>query len=707
MKSAYTARSYVLDLKKSIQALFLNATVARNALAPWSADGRTFYDGGAAGHPVTPRENWLKQWRDHICSLPYKSESWHGDRFFGHPIWQEHGMRSLLLVLYLDWFPPFDITNPYTVGLLSVSILNFSCHERGRTGAIWPLMVLAGPSQIPRMFSVMKDLLSAVNDMYTDGVEVYDELTNRKILVHVAVAQVVADRPAASKIGAFKGHSGYFSCHRCHYKGSVCGHVRLPDDESDQPIVYDNEKFDPMTMTEDDRVLLSGEPRKKRRGEHIAWIEAQLIPRHKLVDEDDLRNSQLRVHKRITNPPKSWTKTTLDDWLSEQRYNGMSPLALIDNFNVVDDIVLDGMHLFFKGLNNQLARLTLAPKEFSDQRWNLHSNSKNVRCFEERIARFEVPENFDRHNDIAFKVNGVHAAPMFNFLKIQALLTLEDLVPGDVWEVWRLMVEVTCGVLHTHVPKQWMSNADGLALSLRKLILSFQQLYGICSMTPNWHLLLHLSTDFESWSLLRSHWAFGSERLNHELIADIRALSQAHVDASIASASLKYASMTALGSSVATKEPTNFLRHNFGPSHDLPPEIEEYLKRGYQTLKRGQIRGMGGKVLTCSMGDIVWMWDPRSTLVPANSENNLYVVEVIAGLPSKADFAFGLSQVNGVTKRIGYSNTFNWTPNYTNQQHQPITVIESDCQLACEGVAVYHEHGFKKVLVPGCGNLPY
>ena len=103
----------------------------------------------------------------------------------------------------------------------------------------------------------------------------------------------------------------------------------------------------------------------------------------------------------------------------------------------------------------------------------------------------------------------------------------------------------------------------------------------------------------------------------------------------------------------------------------------------------------------------MWLWDPRSTLVPANSENNLYVVMVIAGLPWKADFAFGLSQVNGVTKRIGYSNTFNWTPNYTNQHPQPITVIESDCQLACEGVAVYNEHGFKKVLVPGCGNLPY
>ena len=124
----------------------------------------------------------------------------------------------------------------------------------------------------------------------------------------------------------------------------------FPDDESDQPIVYDNENFDPATMTEDDRVLLSGEPRKKRRGEHIAWIEANIIPRHKLVDEDDLRTSQLRVHKRITNPPKSWTKTTLNDWLSDQRFNGMSPLVLIDNFNLVDDIVLDGIHLFFKGL---------------------------------------------------------------------------------------------------------------------------------------------------------------------------------------------------------------------------------------------------------------------------------------------------------------------------------------------------------------------
>ena len=707
-KSAYTARNYVLDLKKSIQSLFLNANAARNALAPWTNDARKFFSGGTPGKPVVPNTAWLQQWKDHVRSLPYKSECWHGDRFLNHPIWQEHGMRSLLLVVYLDWFPPFDITNPYSIGLLSVSILNFSCYERGRTGAIWPVMVLSGPSQVPRMYSVMKDVFSAVNDMYSNGVAVYDELTKSNLRVHVAVAQVVADRPAGAKIGEYKGHSSYFACHRCHYKGAICAHVRLPDDNNDDPIVYDNVNFDPETMSEDDRVLLTGEARKKRRGEHIVWLDADLIPREKLVNEDDLRTSQIKVHKRITNTPKSWTKTDLKTWLSDQRYNGMSPLLLMDNFELVEDVVLDGMHLFFKGVCHQLARLTLAPKEYNKERWNMHSNAKSIQSLENRLARFHVPEKFERHNDIAFKVNAIDAAALFNFMKIQALLALESLVPGDVWEVWRLMVEVTCGIHHTHVPKEWVTNPEGLAASLNKLILSFQRIFGVCSMTPNWHLLLHLATDYESWSALRTHWAFGSERLNHEIIADIRAISQAHVDASVASASTKYASMTALESSLATSHSkSNFLKHTFDPSHTHSPEVEVYLERGYETLKTGFIRAQGGKIVTCSMGDIVWLCDPRNPLIPANSQSNLYLVVVIAGLQWKQDFVFGLSQLVGVSKRMGYSNTFDWTPNDTEQSQQIVTVVESDCQLICESVAVYNEHGFLKVLVPTCGNLPY
>ena len=62
-------------------------------------------------------------------------------------------------------------------------------------------MVLSGPSQVPRMFSTMKDVLVAVNDMYINGIVVFDDLTKSQLRVHVAVAQVVADRPAASKIG--------------------------------------------------------------------------------------------------------------------------------------------------------------------------------------------------------------------------------------------------------------------------------------------------------------------------------------------------------------------------------------------------------------------------------------------------------------------------------------------------------------------------
>ena len=704
--SAYTARSYVLDLKKSIQSVFLNSDVSRNALAPWSADGHQFYAGGTDGMPVAPCDDWLPKWRGHVRSLPYKSESWHGERFLTHPIWQEHGMRSLLLALYLDWVPPFDPGNPYTVGILSVSILNFSCYEKARTGAIWPLMVLSGPSQVPRMFSTMKDVLVAVNDMYVNGIVVFDDLTKSQLRVHVAVAQVVADRPAASKIGEYKAHSAYFGCHRCHYKASVCAHVRLPDDTNEDPVVYDNANFDPQTMTEDDRVLISGEARKKRSGEHLVWLEPELIPRHKLMDEDDLTTSQFEIHNVLTNIPTSWTKTKLSDWLSQQRFNGLSPLVLIDHFSLVNDIVLDGMHLFFKGLNYQLGRLTLIPKEYSDKPWNLHSTN-NVPKFEVRMTRFLLPEKVERNNDIAFKISGINAAPMFDFIKVQALLALENLVPANVWLVWKHMVELTCGILHTHVPKEWITNPDGLALSVKKLVLAFQQLYGVCAMSPNWHLLLHLATDFETWSSLRTHWAFGSERLNHELIADIRAISQAHVDASIASASVKYSSMTVLGKRLKTPNEFHIHRHTFDPSHKHTPEMESYLHGGFRTLKSGRIHSLSGKVLAFGMGDVMWLFDPRSSLVSANSERNLYLVSVVAGSQNGQKFVFGVSQVVGVEKRLGHSNTFNWTPNNATQAQQLVTVIHSECGLVCEHVAVYNESGYKKVLVPCCGNLPY
>ena len=707
-KSAYTVRNYVFDLKTSIQSLFLNPIAANNALAPWRSDGGTFFSGGRPGVPVIPCDDWVQLWRRHVSSLPYRSESWHGNRFLFHPIWEQHGMRSLLLVLFLDWFPPFEDNNPYTIGVMSVGILNFSCVERARIGAIWPLMILSGPSQLKRMYSTMRDVLASINDLSVNGVLVHDELTKSKIKIHLTVAQVVTDRPAGSKIGEYKGHSAYLGCHKCHFKASLCCHIQLPSDTDNGPVVYDNANFDPHTMSESDRVLLSGVPRSKRSGEHLVWLEGDLIPRSRLSTDEEMINAQFEIHETIMNKPTNWSRTRLNDWLSEQKYNGLSPLVHVENFSLVNDIVIDGMHMFFKGINLQLTKLTfLKEKGVKPKRWNIHSNQSNVRKFDSRMTQFQLPQDYPRHADISTKLSKVKAEGMFKFMKIQALLALENLVRGEVWDVWRQLIELTCGILHTHVPKTWVTNPDGLAQSVKNLIAAFQKVYGVCHMVSNWHLMLHLATDFEDWSALRTHWAFASERLNHELLQEIRSGSQAHIDASIASTSTKYTSMKALTHALETLPIHHIHKHSIDESFEHCPDMQVFLDQGYVTSKTGVIRALSGKVVKCSIGDVVWLCDAVSDVVPQSSPKNMYMVLVIACLPGKQDFVFTISRLVGLTKRIGHSNTFNWTQNNSEQLVQPQTVIKSDCELLCEPVAIYHESGFKQVLVPGCGNIPF
>ena len=132
-----------------------------------------------------------------------------------------------------------------------------------------------------------------------------------------------------------------------------------------------------------------------------------------------------------------------------------------------------------------------------------------------------------------------------------------------------------------------------------------------------------------------------------------------------------------------------------------------FLHKGYMTTKSGVIRAVSGKVIECSIGDIIWVCDPSISFVPQSTEKNLFMVLVIACLPGKQEFVFTISRLVGLTKRIGYSNTFNWTQNNSEQLKQPPLVMRSDCDMLCENVAVYNESGFKQVLIPACGNIPY
>eukprot|EP00300_Choanocystis_sp_HF-7_P014990 c18899_g1_i2.p3 GENE.c18899_g1_i2~~c18899_g1_i2.p3 ORF type:complete len:130 (+),score=16.27 c18899_g1_i2:995-1384(+) len=89
--------------------------------------------------------DWLTRWRSSCANLTSWEQLWQGDRFRSHPVWLS-GMRSLFLVVSLDWFPPFKNKN-YSLGVLSVSVGNLNCTERAKSTNVWVIAVLEDPKE--------------------------------------------------------------------------------------------------------------------------------------------------------------------------------------------------------------------------------------------------------------------------------------------------------------------------------------------------------------------------------------------------------------------------------------------------------------------------------------------------------------------------------------------------------------------------------
>ena len=101
--SPRTTRLYFLNFENHVKRFFKSEQACLDALAPFGSLVTVL----KSSQEVVTETNWLETWTTQINALKFKSENWHGERFFNHPVWREHGVRSLLLSLFIDWFPPF------------------------------------------------------------------------------------------------------------------------------------------------------------------------------------------------------------------------------------------------------------------------------------------------------------------------------------------------------------------------------------------------------------------------------------------------------------------------------------------------------------------------------------------------------------------------------------------------------------------------
>ena len=530
----FSVRSYIMDIVDNIRFLFSSKKRALDLLSPFQSATCALY---TVQSPVTGlghsdasqfasfqvHDNWLENWREACKTVPYFKELWHGERFYMHRIFEQHGMRSVLLEVSLDWFPPHKDKN-YSVGVLSCCPANLTMNDRSNLDNVFVLAVIEGPKEPVHTLALLQPVFKKIAQLSRDGVKVFDCLSNCEIVVHACVGLCVCDTPAAARLGSFIGHSGYLPCVKCCYKASLCGckfdnaalnlkrstwnneSITSPDSTT-RPSIF------PSPGTKDDF--------KKKQGEHFSFVDSNLIQVHQLRNNADIRRDQVKVGLFVWTP--GYMKAHYEQMKADLRVTGVSPLLILppETFDFVHDFALDGMHTLLKGIALRLIELTFSDKHKTET-FNLQhkDNKSKLLDFANRMRRFKWSTRDSSPHNLHKTSGGLKAAEIWFFFRVQCLVVLEDLIPHRAYIVWTLLAEIIAGVMHTHVPKAWMNGAPGTGLSrlTRSFYERFLGLYGKCNMPVNFHLFLHVQHDCNDWSTLQSHSTFKFERLYHELI---------------------------------------------------------------------------------------------------------------------------------------------------------------------------------------------
>ena len=216
-----THRSYHFSLSKYIRDAFADESQCLKFLFPFR--GHFEYVSNPTGkRDVLFKPSWLTEWLNSVRSCTVSTQLFHGDRFNQNPVWREHGPRSLVILLSIDWFPPFK-SRDYTIGVLTATVANLSTTDRADRRNTWILTILEGPKEPSHLFYCVATAFLEMRSLEMQGARVFDSLTEEWQDIFISVGLVSADTPAAAKLGDHAGHGGYQPCISCKYMGTICG----------------------------------------------------------------------------------------------------------------------------------------------------------------------------------------------------------------------------------------------------------------------------------------------------------------------------------------------------------------------------------------------------------------------------------------------------------------------------------------------------
>ena len=486
--------------------------------------------------------NWYDAWLASFDLSTVSTELWDGKLFRENPVWKVHGPRSLLLIISLDWFPPFK-QQDYSVGILTVSPGNLTSAQRAKRKNTWILAVIEGPNEPGHVIECVRPCFDEIRTISESGLAVFDAATMSNILVFVTSPLVSADVPACAKLGNLYGHSSYYPCVSCNYRGAVCGCKPLKRNNT-QPARWDNRNF--RWAPNAQHVLLSGDPlRTLNPGEHIAFVDTELLLPHHLRTESVHVAGSATISQLLDS---EYNQAFIDRQRKVARSNGPSALSVLgqDNFRFTTGFGIEAMHTVIKGPILRLWSATVSDK-FKKKWFNVNYYEDGLKTLKYRLTKFKFPTGSPSANKFVSRRNSLKAEELYTVLRICGPFVFNNIVPRSVVHVWALFSKLFTNLLHYHVNRQWMNSSSGLRSLVKTAFEKYLAVFGPCSMPSNFHRILHAWLDFYHWGPLRSHWAFPYERMYGALSAVGRMQNRSQVTMSIVnSIHLLYATDTTL-----------------------------------------------------------------------------------------------------------------------------------------------------------------
>ena len=525
-ESPVARRTFRFNISTYLKNAFADVKQATNFMAPFLS----YYS--LENHSTMPHAtvrcapDWYKHWADNIAQKSFSGEIWDGKLFRNHVIWKNRGLRSLVLIISLDWFPAFK-QRDYSVGVLTVTPANLTSAERAYRQNCWVLAVIEGPNEPKHVFDCLRPCFEELSAIEQRGINVFDSLTRTFQTIYVSASLVSADTPACARLGNHVGHGAYQSCISCNYMACVCGcKPNAQKQQTEIPARWNNRDY---RSGGSSRQLVAGIERPMNKGEHIVFLDTEVLLPHHLRDESEHRQGLAEITDaldRITN------QAEIDRIRQRTRCNGPSALSLLPNFSFTQGFSLEAMHAFIKGTFDRLWMLTVGDS-FKTQWFNVQYYSKGLSLLKARLISFKFPTGMASANKYVSRRHSLKADELYTILRVCGHFVFNNIIPNSCVYVWALFCKLHTNLLHYHISKSWMNHPNGLRALVNETLTKYISVYGPCHMTSNFHKLLHCWIDFQNWGPLRSHWAFPYERLYGAIMTGSRHQNRSHVTASI------------------------------------------------------------------------------------------------------------------------------------------------------------------------------